>query len=180
MGGGWWVARTRLPSSVFICLRTAETLHQHQAALLGLVTHAATHCSKEVIQQDGQVRTEVLRDSSGQRPRKARTWRHFAPRRAAQQVLVETSCSMCAAGAQVRQSSVAPQEKRRRLRDLQQQQGAVADARRVACHLAATHLQPRSGPTAAQRLAEMRERVRAKEAEDQAWELERRRASAFC
>ena len=52
-------------------------------------------------------------------------------------------------------------------------------ATQVAEHLAATVLQPHTGPSAAERLTALRERVRAREAEDAVWLAEQLVASRF-
>ena len=169
-------AATRLPQSVFSWIQQAEALQRHQAAVLGLVTHAANHFERQVLQADGSMRTQILRDSAGQRPRQPRTWKRYPPRQD-QQTLVDTPSSASNSTAVPR--GRAPREQRKHLSDAHQQQERVQDARRVATYLASTQLTPCRGPTGAERLDALRARVRAREAEDRAWDNARRHAANF-
>ena len=167
-------SRVRLPASVFKWIKDAEELHRHQAALLGWVTHAATHHEVHVTDAHGKTSSQVIRDSCGQRPQRPRTWRRFSPQQAMQQ-LAPTAAS-AASSIPPRPAPVGPREKARRLNACHDQRQRVADAARTARHLEATELQPSNGPSAAERLEALRERVRARAAEDAAWDAERRAA----
>ena len=169
-------AGIRLPPSVFNWLRSAEALQKHQAAVLGMVTYAATHHEQHLVDENGHSRIHIMRDSWGQRPHKPRTWRRCAPQQGIQSLVLPSSSASSSSSLQ-RPSSLAPREKHKRLSALQAQKECVVEARQVACHLAATHLQPAGGPSAAERLAALHERVRTREADDKAWLEEQRRAS---
>ena len=171
-------AQHRLPASVFQWLRGAEQLQRHQAAVLGLVTHAATHFEIQSVDADGNVCRGTIRDSWGERPRNQRTWRRYAPRQDRQRLSApSTSSPATSSTIPWRPCLLAPREKRRRLGELQALRDEVRDARQVADHLAATCLQPSSGPSADERLAALRERIRARAAEGASWDEERRKAS---
>ena len=70
--------------------------------------------------------------------------------------------------------SLQPREKRRRLSEAHELRQLVEAATRVANHLASTTLHPSAGPSATDRMAALRSRVRARAAADAAWDEERR------
>ena len=167
-------SQSRLPQHVLKWMRTADTLHVHMAATLGVVTHAATHFEHTAIGPGGRQVTHVSRDSAGQRPRRPRTWRRFPPQQAQQP---PTSSSSTAAGSVRPVALLAPREKRRRLSEAHQSHERVQAAKRVAAHLAAIELQPSSAPSAADRMAALRARVQAKAQADLEWQRGQREAS---
>ena len=86
-------AQHRLPTSIFQWLRGAEQFQRHQAAVLGLVTHAATHFEVQGVEADGNNCRRTIRDSWGQRPLKPRTWHRFAPKQDVQQLPAPSASS---------------------------------------------------------------------------------------
>ena len=174
-------SRHRLPAHLFTMFQKVDVLHKHQAALLGVVTHVANN-------HMGANDDTIRRDSAGQRPRGPRTWRRFAPQQhQAAPAASSTSATSSTAGtaSNPRQETqhhpssrpLLGKEKRRRQTKEHEQAQALVDARRVANHLAISTLQTNANQaTATERLAALRERIRAKEAEDAAWAEERRQA----
>ena len=170
-------ARDRLPEKIFKWIKDAQQLHQHQAAVLGLATHAATHFERRVVDPHGQTVTHLIRDSAGQRPRRPRTWRRYQPQQASQ--AIAPSAMAPRDMAERPPAPLGPRAKRRRLTQVYLQQRQISSARQVATHLAATSLAPSAGPPASDRLAALRERIRAREREEKEWESERRNASSW-
>ena len=152
-------SKHRLPARVFTLLKQADILHRHQAALLGAVTYQANHHT----QADGDT---PRRDSAGQKPRRPRTWRRYAPQ---QQSTSTTAASSSSTHTEALRrppptSRLVGREKRRRQADDHKLAQALVDARRVASHLASSTLRPVAAPvTAAERLEALRARVAAKQ-----------------
>ena len=176
--------RARLPKRLFEFTKAADTLHTHLAARLGMVTYAATNFERTAYDAHGKEIVQVVRDSAGQRPQWPRTWRRFPPQQLRQQVAQPTAAASSgtstapAAGPTPRTSPpLTTKEKRRRLTECHLQQQRVSSARQVANHLAATSLAPTTSPPACDRMAALRDRIRAREREAEDWESERREAS---
>ena len=174
-------SRSRLPPHVMRWMHTADNLHQHQAALLGVVTHAENHLERLVEGPGGTRVVKILRDSAGERPRKPRTWRRYPPQQAAQQPNAASSSSsaapLVAAGTRPR---LGPREKRRKLAEAHAQLDRVRAAKRVAEHIGNLEQRPSSSATsAAERMAALRARVLAREKGDREWQQEQKAVSLW-
>ena len=159
------VGPVRLHKSALALVRTATLAARHHAALLAVVTHAATSYMVEVVSPDGQQHSERRRDSTGRRPvvnRGARSLLHPpAPVQLAQPPPPPPPVGSFAGAA----ASLASRRRAARLRH--ELREATADARNLALCLAQRRQQeamvPNHGPTATERLDALRERVRQRE-----------------
>ena len=175
-----------LPATFVEWLRTMDVLHQHQAALLGLITHRANQRASPASAQIGQIGQDLgpTRDAEGRRYCRPRTWRRGVPDQRVQVVPLPPptpGLQASPAGGTAPAPLVAPREKRRRITLDNQRRERVEDAMRVARHISATQLAPplRSGGTAAERLASLRERVQARARAEEEWLEEQRRCARW-
>ena len=152
----------------------AAKLVQHSAALLGEVTHAANHYSRSEIVDGGATVTRIMRDSTAERPSK---FRKAEPKKQAS--LLDDACVATAIEATASGTAIAvPSCKPARMRPIpantsrmrkrsaaalaHQQQEDAAGETRVAEWIHRVELRPADGPSAADRIASLRARLRDK------------------
>ena len=155
-------------------LQNAEILVKHEAALVGVVTHAANHHEVCTVSVDGKPMTRLLRDSTGQRRYRA-SGGHVdaAP---APAVVVAAPASVCAPSPDVTNALHAlccPPARHERQLHLAFARRSASAARKASqmehfaglCDRRGARLRPSSEPPAAERIAGVLSRVRRREGE---------------
>ncbi len=168
----------RLPTWATKLVAAAGALVKHSAARLGVATQRANNYSVEVFTPEGTLVKQILRDSTAERPQ----WRHkrkaassdsrqteAAPRRtaAAKDELPDRPRKVAARAVSrsaTTAASSALTRKRRATLDVQQLREQLADEERVAGWLASRRLAASNAPNAQQRLENLRERLRSRDA----------------
>ena len=163
----------RLPAIVKQKLDDASTLLRYQAALLGVVTHAANNHRVEQVREDGTTVTIVQRDSTAdrQQPRSFKV----RPPKPTLDVPAPAVGSLAGGGPStsqtcsgdrgrkrrmMQQPTLQPPARRSRAHALQQHllRADLAAEEQVARHIASRDLRPSTGPGAAERLQAVRDR----------------------
>ena len=155
-------------------LATAEELVRHECAVLGAVTRAANNHVVQTVGEDGQHRTQTLRDSTGVRRVGAgvRRARSQPSREMPAAVASATSPEEALASGVRGYLPTEPAARHERVLRRASVRRAVTAAKRAAeeeqleslCVARAAALRPRSGPLASERFAALKARVRAREA----------------
>jgi hypothetical protein len=157
-------SRHRLPGWAIAVLKSGSTLLKYHAAKLGTATHKANHHEVQVMVEGGRTVTGFRRDSTAQRPAHRCGSRPTLPPE-------QPACASGATARQVTSSSAvrlpavaASQQGRKRTADtaVHELRRTVAEETALARCLVAKRLAPASGPTGAERLSNVRERVLAR------------------
>jgi len=161
-------SRHRLPNWALSLVKSAGTLVKHQAARLGTATYLANNYEEQVTLEGGAVVKRFRRDSTAKRP-------HF--KKVGMPVAVATTAASSstatrATGARVGTrfaAAAAPSAPLNRRRNKRAASVTAHELRRLvdeepalARCLRAKWLQPSTGPTAAERIARVREKVLAR------------------
>ena len=161
----------RIPTFITSQVGAAAKLVQHSAGLLGEVTYVANHCARTEVVEGGATVTRIMRDSTAERPR----WKALAPRgEALSEVSSPVARSSWPNGSVHRTKRSAPSDSEGMRpsscsadalrRKVCKEREAPEDSKRVASWLASRSFSTSSQPAAADRMAALRDRIRAKRA----------------